>query len=74
MSQNTSDWQDLEAIKLLLGVGEPLRGRLIVFDALEFSFSEFKLNVDPRNQVTWENRERVEIADLEGLCAPHLTD
>ena len=66
--------QALETIKLLLGIGEPLRGRLVVFDALEFSFSEFKLRVDPRNRVTWENRDKVEVVDLEGLCAPRLTD
>ena len=66
--------QALEAIKLLLGVGEPLTGRLVVFDALDMTFSEFKLRVDPANQVTWENRDRVELADLDGLCAPHLND
>ena len=65
--------QALEAIKLLLGVGEPLRGRLIVFDALELSFTEFKLRTDPDNQITWENRDRVEVVDLQGLCAPRLT-
>ncbi len=64
--------QALEAIKLLLGVGEPLRGRLIAFDALEMSFREFKLKVDPSNEVTWENRERIEITELEGLCMPTL--
>ena len=65
--------QALEAIKLLLGVGEPLRGRLIVFDALELSFTEFKLRADPENQVTWENRDHVEVVELQGLCAPRLT-
>jgi molybdopterin/thiamine biosynthesis adenylyltransferase len=65
--------QALEAIKLLLGVGEPLRGRLIVFDALELSFTEFKLRADPQNQVTWENRDAVEVVELQGLCAPRLT-
>lgn len=64
--------QALEAIKLLLGVGEPLRGRLIAFDALEMSFREFKLKVDPSNEVTWENRDRIEITELEGLCMPTL--
>jgi molybdopterin/thiamine biosynthesis adenylyltransferase/rhodanese-related sulfurtransferase len=66
--------QALETIKLLLGVGDSLRGRLIVFDALDFSFSEFKLKVDPDNQVSWQNRDRIEITDLAGLCAPNLTD
>ena len=65
--------QALEAIKLLLGVGEPLRGRLVAFDALEMSFREFKLRIDPGNEVTWENRDRVEITELDGLCMPSFT-
>ena len=66
--------QALEALKLLLGVGEPLRGRLVLFDALEMSFREFKLRVDPDNEVTWENRDRIEITELEGLCMPSFTN
>ena len=65
--------QALEAIKLILGVGEPLRGRLVAFDALEMSFREFKLRIDPGNEVTWENRDRVEITELDGLCMPSFT-
>ena len=65
--------QALEAIKLILGLGDPLTGRLVVFDALEMSFREFRLNVDPNNPVTWENRDTVEISDLEGLCLPRLS-
>ncbi|MCQ3813232.1 MAG: molybdopterin-synthase adenylyltransferase MoeB [Acidimicrobiia bacterium] len=64
--------QALEAIKLLLGVGDPLRGRLVAFDALEMSFREFKLRIDPSNEVTWENRERIVVTELEGLCMPTL--
>ncbi len=48
--------QAVEAIKVVLGLGESLRGRLLVFDALDMSFSEFRLAVDPSNQITWENR------------------
>jgi molybdopterin/thiamine biosynthesis adenylyltransferase/rhodanese-related sulfurtransferase len=65
--------QALEAIKLILGIGDGLSGRLIAFDALEMSFREFKLNVDPGNEVTWENRERIEIVELDGLCMPSFT-
>ena len=64
--------QALEAIKLLLGVGDPLRGRLLVFDALEMSFREFKLQVDPANEVTYDNRDRIVVRELEGLCMPTL--
>jgi len=65
--------QALEAIKLILEVGDGLSGRLIAFDALEMSFREFKLNVDPANEVTWENRDRIEIVELDGLCMPSFT-
>jgi molybdopterin/thiamine biosynthesis adenylyltransferase len=65
--------QALEALKLILGVGDGLSGRLIAFDALEMSFREFKLRVDPNNQVTWENRDRIEITELDGLCMPSFT-
>ena len=65
--------QALEAIKLILGIGDGLSGRLIAFDALEMSFREFKLNVDPGNQITWENRDRIEIVELDGLCMPSFT-
>lgn len=64
--------QALEAIKLILRIGEPMIGRLLVFDALDLSFREFKLNVDPTNEVTWENRSRVDVVDLDGLCMPAL--
>ena len=65
--------QALEAIKLILGLGDSLRGRILAFDAQEMAFREYKLRVDPDNLVTWENRDRIEIAELEGLCMPHLS-
>lgn len=64
--------QALEAIKIILGLGDSLRGRLLAFDALEMSFREYKLNIDPANEVTHANRDLVQIAELEGLCAPRL--
>ncbi len=65
--------QALEAIKLILGLGDSLSGRILAFDALELSFREFKLRIDPDNQVTYDNRDRIGIADLEGLCVPHVS-
>ncbi len=62
--------QALEAIKLLLGIGDPLIGRLLAFDALELTFREYKLKPDPANEVTWANRDRIEVVELEGVCAP----
>lgn len=64
--------QALEALKLVLGIGEPMIGRLLVFDALDMAFREFKLTIDPTNEVRWENRSRIEVVDLDGLCIPAL--
>ncbi len=65
--------QALEAIKLILGLGDSLSGRILAFDALELSFREFKLRVDPSNEVTYDNRDRITVADLDGLCMPHVS-
>ncbi|MFV0526362.1 MAG: molybdopterin-synthase adenylyltransferase MoeB [Acidimicrobiales bacterium] len=62
----------LEAIKLILGLGDSLRGRLLAFDALEMSFREYRIPVDPGNEVTYANRDRIEIVELDGLCMPQL--
>ncbi len=63
--------QAIEAIKLILGIGDPLIGRLLAYDSLEQSFREFKVRKDPRNEITYENRDRIEVVELDGLCAPH---
>lgn len=65
--------QALETIKLLLGLGDSLRGRILAFDSLEMEFREYKLRVDPDNEVTYDNRERIEIVELDDLCAPQLS-
>jgi molybdopterin/thiamine biosynthesis adenylyltransferase len=62
--------QALEAIKIILGYGDTLTGRLLTFDATEMSFREYKLNVDPTNEITWANRDRIVVSELDGLCAP----
>ena len=65
--------QALEAIKVLLGLGEPLIGRILAVDTTEMSFRVFNLRPDPTNAVTWENRDRIEVRELDGLCAPWLS-
>ena len=40
--------QATEAVKLLLGIGEPLVGRLLTYDALSMRFREVKLRRDPK--------------------------
>ncbi|MCP3910357.1 MAG: molybdopterin-synthase adenylyltransferase MoeB [Actinomycetia bacterium] len=66
--------QALETIKLILGLGDTLSGRLLAFDALDMSFREFKLQVDPDNPVTVANADRIEIVELDGLCGPVVTE
>jgi molybdopterin/thiamine biosynthesis adenylyltransferase/rhodanese-related sulfurtransferase len=63
--------QALEAIKLILDLGDPLVGRLLTYDSLEQSFRTFKLQPVPANEFTWENRDRVVVAELDGQCMPY---
>ena len=65
--------QALETIKLLLSLGESLVGRILAIDTTEMEFRTFKLRADPSNQVTYANRERIEVRDLDGLCAPWIS-
>ncbi len=62
--------QALEVIKLLLNIGEGLSGRILAIDTTDMSFNTFKLRRDPANWVTYENRDKIEVHDLDGLCAP----
>ncbi len=64
--------QALETLKILLDLGDPLIGRILAVDTTEMSFRVFKLREDPSNQVTYENRDRIQVRDLDGLCAPWL--
>jgi molybdopterin/thiamine biosynthesis adenylyltransferase/rhodanese-related sulfurtransferase len=65
--------QALEAIKVILELGDPLIGRILSVDTTEMSFRVFKLRPDPTNVVTYENRDRIEVRDLDGLCAPWMS-
>ncbi|HZP96810.1 MAG TPA: molybdopterin-synthase adenylyltransferase MoeB [Candidatus Limnocylindria bacterium] len=58
-----------EAIKLLLGIGEPLVGRYLLFDALETEFREVKLRRDPECPVCGDHPTITEYIDYEGFCA-----
>ncbi len=66
--------QALEAIKLLLDLGEPLIGRILSVDTTDMSFRTFNLKPDPANVVTHDNRERIQVRDVDGLCAPWLDE
>ncbi len=63
--------QAIETIKLLLDLGDPLIGRLLAYDSLEQSFREFKVRIDPENEITYANRDRIVVAELDDLCMPH---
>ena len=60
--------QAIEAIKLIVGLGEPLIGRLVHFDALKMKFREFKLRRDPKCPVCSENPTITELIDYEQFC------
>lgn len=60
--------QALETLKLILGVGEPLIGRLQIFDGLEFRWQELKLRKDPECVVCGENPTVTELIDYEQFC------
>ena len=62
--------QALETVKLILDLGDSLTGRLLTFDATEMTFREFKLRKDPNLEITWENRERVQVVELSDSCRP----
>lgn len=62
--------QAIEAIKLILELGDTLVGRLLTYDSMEQSFREYKVQVDPANEITFANRDRIQIAELEGQCLP----
>ena len=62
--------QAVEALKLLLGVGSPLIGRYLTFDALDMEFREYKIRRDPTNEITYENRDQIQVVELEGHCQP----
>src|SRR6202034_4350430 len=63
--------QAMETIKLLLGIGEPLAGRLLAYDALEESFRTFRVNRDPECAACSIPKEQIVIAEYDELCMPH---
>jgi molybdopterin/thiamine biosynthesis adenylyltransferase/rhodanese-related sulfurtransferase len=63
--------QAMEAIKVLLGIGEPLVGRLLAYDALDATFRTFRLNRDPNCLACSVPREQLVIAEYDELCMPH---
>jgi sulfur-carrier protein adenylyltransferase/sulfurtransferase len=60
--------QATEAIKLILGVGKPMIGRMILYDALEMTFDSIKLRKNPECPVCSEHPTITELIDYEQFC------
>ncbi|MFN7984857.1 MAG: molybdopterin-synthase adenylyltransferase MoeB [Vicinamibacterales bacterium] len=60
--------QATEAIKLLTGIGEPLVGRFLIYDALRMRFRELKLRKDPDCPVCGTNPTVTKLIDYEEFC------
>jgi adenylyltransferase/sulfurtransferase len=62
--------QATEALKLVLAIGEPLIGRLVVYDALRARFRELQLRRDPACGTCGEgvDRRAIPLIDYDGFC------
>jgi len=57
-----------EAIKLIAGIGEPLAGRLMIYDALEMSYRTVRVQKDPECAVCGKNPTVTELIDYDAFC------
>ncbi|MFN8418021.1 MAG: molybdopterin-synthase adenylyltransferase MoeB [Anaerolineae bacterium] len=60
--------QATEAIKLILGIGKPMIGRMLLYDALNMSFDQIKLRKNPNCPVCGEHPTVTELIDYEDFC------
>ena len=60
--------QATEALKLLLGIGEPMIGKLLLYNALDMSFEFIKLRKNPGCKVCGPNPDVTELIDYEAFC------
>jgi adenylyltransferase/sulfurtransferase len=60
--------QTTEAVKLVSGIGEPLIGRLLTYDALEMRWRELAVRKDPGCAVCGDDPSMTELIDYEGFC------
>src|SRR5512142_1765339 len=60
--------QATEALKVILGIGEPLIGRLLLYNALDMSFEFVRLRKNPRCKVCGPNPEVTQLIDYEAFC------
>ncbi len=62
--------QAVEAVKLLVGIGDPLRGRLLLYDAAEQRFTELSTRRDPHCRACGIDRSDIVLVDYDPSCAP----
>ncbi len=60
--------QATEGIKLITGIGDPMIGRMLLYDALEMSFTTIKVRKDPNCPVCGIPAQQVELIDYEQFC------
>ncbi len=63
--------QAVETVKMLLGIGDSLAGRLLAYDALEETFRTFKVRRDPACPACGDDAGEIVIAEYDQLCLPH---
>lgn len=64
--------QATDVVKVILGIGEPLKGRLLAFDGLKMKFRELKLRQDPECSLCSEHAEWQGLIDYEQFCAVEI--
>ncbi|MEX2556274.1 MAG: molybdopterin-synthase adenylyltransferase MoeB [Actinomycetota bacterium] len=60
--------QTTEAVKLITGIGDPMIGRMLIYDALELKFKELRVRKDPECPVCGKNPTVKELIDYEAFC------
>ena len=60
--------QTNEAIKVITGIGEPIVGRLMIYDALEMTYRSVKVRKDPECAICGKNPTITELIDYEAFC------
>ncbi|GGR67254.1 adenylyltransferase/sulfurtransferase [Nocardioides luteus] len=63
-----------EAIKMLTGIGEPLVGKLMIYDALEMEYRKLKVRKDPNCALCGENPTVTDLIDYDSFCGAVSTE
>lgn len=63
-----------EAIKMLTGIGEPLVGKLMIYDALEMEYRKLKVRKDPNCALCGENPTVTDLIDYDAFCGALSTE